>query len=93
MRDVWLRISGILLAAAGVYLFLSVIQTGFIPMMYAVYPVKESLVSTEKTIAQGVSNVLWSLRSIDLIVLALLLFLAFACCASILAPRREVRRR
>jgi hypothetical protein len=70
------------------YLFLSSIQQGFTPFDYAAFPIEESLASTERGISQGVSYALWSQRSLDLIVLALLLFVASACCASVLDSQR-----
>ena len=74
------------------YLFLSSIQQGFTPFEYAIYPISDSLVSTEKEIAHGVSYVLWDQRSLDIIILALLLFLTSACCASILNPPEKAER-
>jgi len=92
MREVWLRVGGILLIIAIVYLFLSNIQQGFKPFDYVIFPIEDSLVSTEKEIAQSVSYSLWEQRSLDVILLAFLLFVASACCASILSPRGDAKR-
>lgn len=76
------------MVVAGAYLFLSTIQQGFRPFEYATFPIGNSLVSTEKEIAHGVSYALWDQRSLDMILLALLVFVASACCASILNPQK-----
>lgn len=76
------------MVVAGAYLFLSSIQQGFRPFEYATFPIGGSLVSTEKEIAHGVSYALWDQRSLDMVLLALLIFVTSACCASILNPRK-----
>lgn len=91
MKDIWLRIGGILLVATIGFLFFSTTQQSFVPFEYAVFPIGDSLVSTEKGIGQGVSYTLWSQRPLDMILLAFLLFVTSACCASILGPQRGER--
>ena len=92
MKETLLRIAGIVLAATAVYLFLSGILGTFTPFRSVVFPVSDSLASTEKGIAHGVSYSLWNHRSLDIIVLALLLFASSACCATILSPQRNARK-
>jgi hypothetical protein len=85
----WLRLSGTLLVVLLAYLFLSVVEPSLKPFEYAVFPIEDSLASTEKGIAYGVSYALWDQRSLDLVILALLLFAASACCASVLNPHKD----
>jgi len=92
MRDMWLRIGGALTIAVAIYLFLSAIQQDFTPFEYAVFPIWNLLVSTEKEIAQSVSYSLWSQRSPDVVFLAFLLFVASACCVSILTPEKGMKK-
>ena len=87
MRDVSLRLSGILLIILAAYLFLSA-SLIFTPFKYAIFPLDDSLVSPDD-IDKGVSYALWDQRSIDVILLALLLFITSACCASILGFKEE----
>ncbi|MCW4019622.1 MAG: hypothetical protein NWF14_00105 [Candidatus Bathyarchaeota archaeon] len=88
MRDIWLRVGGMIFVITVAYLFLS-IQLCFRPFEYVVFPIEDSLVSAENEIARSVSHTLWSQRSLEIILLALLLFVASACCASILDSRRD----
>jgi hypothetical protein len=92
MKDLWLRIGGTLLVVASAYLFLSTIQQGFRPFEYAAFPIGDSLVSTEKEIGRGVSYALWDQRSLDMILLALLIFVTSACCVSLLSPQEDTDR-
>lgn len=92
MKGIWLRIGATLLVVAGAYLFLSTIQEGFRPFEYATFPIGNSLVSTEKEIGRGVSYALWDQRSLDMILLGLLVFVTSACCASILNPQKDTER-
>jgi len=86
MNEMWLKLSGALLVAGVAYLFLSAVQ-GFTPFEYSISPLGDSLVSTEKGISLAVSYTLWDKRSLDVIILALLLFVTSACCAVILGHR------
>ncbi len=92
MKHMWLRLSGTLLIVMLAYLFLSVVQPSSESFEYAVFPIEDSLASTEKGIAHGLSYALWDQRSIDLVMLAFLLFAASACCASVLDPHRDKKR-
>lgn len=90
MRDIWLRIVGTLMVTLMAYLFLSVaIQRGIVPFEYASYPVDDSLVSTDGEVGSELSYALWEQRHMDTIILAFLLFVTAACCASILGERRD----
>ncbi|MFQ6095167.1 MAG: hypothetical protein ACE5NN_03380 [Candidatus Bathyarchaeia archaeon] len=89
MRNIWLRIVGTLMIAVMAYLFLSVaIQRAIVPFEYATYPVDDSLVSTDGEVGSEVSYALWEQRHMDTTVLAFLLFVTAACCASILGEER-----
>ena len=85
MRDIWLRITGILMVTIIAYLFLSVaIQHAIVPFEYATYPVDDSLVSTDGEVGSELSYALWEQRHMDTTILAFLLFVTAVCCASIL---------
>jgi len=89
MKDLWLRVIGASMIALMAYLFLSVvIQYGIVPFEYAAYPIEDSLVSADNKISKQVSYALWRQRYMDMIVLALLLFVTAACCALILREGR-----
>jgi len=92
MKEMWLRISGILLVAVTVFVFFPNTQQGFKPFDSVTFPIDDSLVSTEKDIATALSYALWERRSSDVILLGLLLFLASACCAAMLGPESETRK-
>jgi hypothetical protein len=68
---------------------LSTIQQPLTPFEYASFPIDDSLVSTEKGISLAVSITLWHDYPLATILLALLLFLTSACCASLLAPKNH----
>ena len=93
IRELLLRLSGILVMAVAAYLFISAISQGLKPFEYAVYPVEDSLARNETEIARGVSRYLWNYRSIDVIALAFLLVIATACCVLFLGSGVERRRR
>ena len=93
MREVFLRLGGILIAAVAAVIFISAIERGLKPFEYAVYPIVDSLAWNETEIARSVSRYLWGYRSIDVIVLAFLLVVTAACCISILSSEEERRRR
>ncbi len=92
MKEIWLRIGGTLLVVVSAYLFLSTIQQGFSPFEYATFPIDDSLVSTEKEIGRSVSYALWDQRSLDMIFLALLIFVTSACCATTLTPQKDTEK-
>ena len=92
MKDTWLRISGFILIATVVCLFLLIIQQGFTPFEYADYPIENSLTQTEEEIARGTSYAVWTERSLDTIVLAFLLVIASVCCTTILDTEKEVKK-
>ena len=89
MRDILLRIVSAVTLALVVILFISVTtQPGIVPFEYAAYPVDDSLVSTDGEVGREVSHVLWEQRHMDTTLLAFLLFVAAACCASILGEEK-----
>jgi len=92
MKEPWLRIGGILLVAAAVFVFLQNTQQGFKPFENVIFPIDDSLVSTESDVAAALSYALWDKRSLDVILLGLLLFLASACCAAMLGPRSDTEK-
>ena len=83
MRIDLLRILGTLVAVLTLFLFLTMTQQDFVPFEYAKFPVNETMVPVNK-IGDAVSYTLWSQRQLDLIILAFLLFISAACCATIL---------
>lgn len=89
MRDLLLRISGLIILTIMAYLLLSVIQQNFTPFEYAVFPIDNSLVPVNGEIGLGVSYILWGQRQLDMIVLAFLLFITAACCTVILGSERS----
>ena len=83
MRIDLLRILGTLVAVLTLFLFLMMTQQDFVPFEYARFPVNETMVPVNK-VGDAVSYTLWSQRQLDLIILAFLLFISAACCATIL---------
>ena len=92
MKGPWLRIGGIFLVAAAFSVFLQNTQQGFKPFESVIFPIDDSLVSTESDVAAALSYALWAKRSLDVILLGLLLFLASACCAAMLGPRSDTEK-
>lgn len=92
MKEMWLRIGGILLVAATVFVYFPTTQQGFKPFDSVIFSIEDSLVSTEQDIATALSYALWGTRSSDAILLGLLLFLASACCATMLGPESDTRK-
>ncbi|MCW4027729.1 MAG: hypothetical protein NWE76_09645 [Candidatus Bathyarchaeota archaeon] len=92
MKATWLRIGGILLVAASVFLLLPNAQQGFKPFEGVIFPINDSLVSTEIDIADALSYALWEKRPLDVIFLGLLLFLTSACCATMLGPKGDMKK-
>jgi len=89
MRDVWLRIvSAVTLSLIACLFILVATQPAIVPFEYAAYPVDDSLVSTDGEVGREVSHVLWEQRHMDTTLLAFLLFVAAACCASILGEEK-----
>ena len=78
-----LRILGTLVAALTLFLFLTMTQQDFVPFEYARFPVNETMVPVNE-VGDAVSYTLWSQRQLDLIILAFLLFISAACCATVL---------
>lgn len=88
MRELWKIVSVVTLTVVA-YLFLSLAtQPGLVPFEYAAYPVDDSLVSTDREVGREVSYVLWEQRYMDTTILAFLLFVAVACCASMLGQEK-----
>jgi choline-glycine betaine transporter len=92
MRDLWLRISGLILVAVVACLFLLTIQQSFIPFEYADFPIDDSLAQTEEEISRATSQAVWDKRSLDTIILAFLLVIASVCCATILDAGKELKK-
>jgi hypothetical protein len=92
MKKMWLRIGAILLVTAAIYVFLPTAPQGFKPFDNVIFPIDDTLVSTDGDMANVVSYVLWEKRSLDVILLGLLLFLASACCAAMLGGQGDTRR-
>lgn len=92
MKKMWLRIGGILLVTAAVYVFLLTAQQDFEPFDNVIFPIDDTLVSINGDMAHVLSYVLWEKRSLDVILLGLLLFLASACCAAMLGGQGDTER-
>ena len=92
MNGTWLRIGGVLLVATAFFLLLTNLQQGLRPFGNVVFPIDDSLVSTERDIAHALSYALWGKRLLDAILLGLLLFLASACSAAMLSPQSGRKR-
>jgi hypothetical protein len=84
MKVELLRIFGTLVAALALFLFLTATQQSFVPFEYAKYPINETLTPVNQEIGHAVSYTLWSERQLDMIILALLLFVSATCCATVL---------
>lgn len=84
MRVELLRIFGTFVAALTLFLFLMMAQQGFVPFEYAKFSINETMVPVNGEVGKAVSYTLWSQRQLDLIILAFLLFVSAACCATIL---------
>ncbi len=92
MREILLRISGILAVAFASFIFISAVQRDLKPFEYVKYPIENFLAWNETELSLSVSKYLWDYHSIDIIALAFLLVVATACCVSILSSREERRR-
>ena len=78
-----LRILGTLVAALTLFLFLLMAQQDFAPFEYAKFSIDETVVPVNE-VGTAVSYTLWGQRQLDLIILAFLLFVSAACCATVL---------
>ena len=92
MKDMWLRIGGFILVASIAYLFIFSFIQGFAPFEYADFPIEDSLIKAEEEMAQGISRAVWDTRSVDTVILAFLLVVASACCATILNSEKEAKK-
>lgn len=90
MKDIWIRIYGITLTGIIAYLVLTSFGNTFIPFEYVNYPIEDSVRTTETGIAQSISQTLWEHRSLDMMILALLLFITAVCCISVLVPNKTL---
>lgn len=91
MRVDLLRILGTLVAMLTLFLFLLMTQQDFVPFEYAKFSINETVVPVNGEVGKAVSNTLWGQRQLDLIILAFLLFVSAACCATILRMERGDR--
>jgi multisubunit Na+/H+ antiporter MnhB subunit len=67
------------------FLVLPVYYHEFVPFQSSLYPVEE-YINDDLSEYERISEVLWVVRSYDVVVLGLLLFVAALCCASMLGP-------
>ena len=88
MRVDLLRILGTFIAALTLFLFLMMTQQGFVPFEYAKFPINETMVPVNE-VGDAVSYTLWGQRQLDLIILAFLLFVSAACCATVLRMKGD----
>jgi len=84
MRVESVRIFGTLVAILTLFLFLMITQQDFVPFEYAMFSVNETLVPFDGEVGEAVSYTLWGQRRLDMIILAFLLFVSAACCATVL---------
>ena len=89
MRSFWLRICGLFLVSISVYFILNSVLQDFTLFEYANFNIEDYMISKEDEIASSISYAMWEQRSLDTVVLALLLFVASACCATILGQERD----
>jgi hypothetical protein len=82
MKSILLRIGGLITVIITV--FVMVLTSDISPFKYSVYSIVESLVSGSEEIAEKVSYAIWEQRSLDAIILAILLFIGVYCCITIL---------
>jgi hypothetical protein len=87
MKEAWLNFVGALLIIMFVYLFFVNVQN-LESFTYSVFPINDSLVSSEDDIVLGISNALWDSRSLDILIFACLLFASSVCCASLLYSKK-----
>ena len=92
MKGMWLRIGGVLAVATTVFLLLTNIEEDLEPFGNVIYPIDGSLVSAEMDMAETLSYALWEKRSLDCVLLGLLLFLSSTCCAAMLIPLSSMER-
>lgn len=85
MKKLYIKTSLALALPVIAFLVLPVYQHEFIPFQSSLYSVEE-YINNNLSEYERVSEVLWVVRSHDVIVLGLLLFVAAVCCASILDP-------
>ena len=92
MRVGFLRIFGTFVAVLTLFLFFVMTQQGFVPFEYAKYSVNETMIPFNEEIGEAISNTLWNQRQLDMLVLAFLLFVSAACCATILRTEKSDQR-
>jgi hypothetical protein len=88
MRSFLLRFFSFFLVSIAVFFILNSVLHDFTIFEYTKFNIEEYMVSNENVIASTISFTMWEQRYFDTVVLALLLFVSSACCATILTQSR-----
>ena len=90
MRKLYVKTSFALALSIITFLVLPIYQPVYVPFQSSLYSVEE-YIDADLSEYERLGEVLWIVRSYDVIVLSLLLFVATVCCASMLVPDESRR--
>lgn len=84
MKVGWLRIFGLTVMIALVFVFFTLVQLRFPLFEYVQFPISTTMISIKEDVGQEVSSTLWMQRQLDVIALAFVLFATATCCRAML---------